>query len=202
MPRRSTVRRDDSWKPIANAAMDRYACGDDTAFSELYDLLFPRLHAFVLRQTRDAALTQDLIQQTFLRMHAARRHFAPGAEVLPWAFAIARRLLIDDSRRNGRQASASGDANDAEAGEAVSGELGPEAAMAHLELGRSIERALSRLPEAQRIAFELVKREHLSMAEAAQVLGTTEGAVKLRAHRGYEALRAALAEVMDDWHDD
>ena len=54
---------------------------------------------------------------------------------------------------------------------------------------------LERLPENQRVAFELIKQDGLSVAEAAQVLGTTVAAVKLRAHRAYEALRAALAEL-------
>jgi RNA polymerase sigma-70 factor (ECF subfamily) len=44
----------------------------------------------------------------------------------------------------------------------------------------------------QRVAFELIKQDGLSVAEAAQVLGTTVAAVKLRAHRAYEALRGAL----------
>jgi RNA polymerase sigma-70 factor (ECF subfamily) len=47
----------------------------------------------------------------------------------------------------------------------------------------------------QRAAFELIKQEGLTVAEAAQVLGTTVAAVKLRAHRAYEALRAALGEI-------
>jgi DNA-directed RNA polymerase specialized sigma24 family protein len=83
--------------------MDRYAGGDDRAFSDLYDALAPRLHAFLLRQTRDRALAEDLMQQTFLQMHAARRHFTPGAEAMPWAFAMAIRLLIDRARRGGRE---------------------------------------------------------------------------------------------------
>ena len=53
---------------------------------------------------------------------------------------------------------------------------------------------LEKLPENQRVAFELIKQEGLSVAEAAQTLGTTVAAVKLRAHRAYEALRAALAD--------
>ncbi len=89
------------WKQKANVAMDRYACGDDAAFDELYDLLAPRLNVFLCRRVRDEALAEDLVQQTFLQMHAARRHFSQGAEVMPWAFAIARRLLIDSVRRVG-----------------------------------------------------------------------------------------------------
>ena len=90
----------EAWKEAASAAMDRYACGQDAAFSDLYDLLAPRLSAFIGRRTRDRALAEDLVQQTFLQMHTARSHFCSGADVTPWAFAIARRLLIDTIRND------------------------------------------------------------------------------------------------------
>ena len=64
------------------------------------------------------------------------------------------------------------------------------------ELAMRIDQVLAKLPQSQRAAFELVKNEGLSMAEAAQVLGTTVAAVKLRAHRAYEALRGALGDVL------
>jgi RNA polymerase sigma-70 factor (ECF subfamily) len=53
---------------------------------------------------------------------------------------------------------------------------------------------LSRVSETDRTAFELVKCDGLSMAEAAEVLGTTANAVKLRAFRTAEALRATLGD--------
>src|SRR5260370_6889043 len=83
-----------------NSAMDRYADGDDAAFSELYDILAPRLFGYLLRQTRNNARAEDLVQQTFLQMHCARGKFIRGADVVPWAFAIARRLMIDGFRRS------------------------------------------------------------------------------------------------------
>ena len=55
-----------------------------------------------------------------------------------------------------------------------------------------MERALGALPEAQREAVVLLKIEGLSVAEAAERVGVTPGALKLRAHRGYRALRLAL----------
>src|SRR5262245_36731869 len=85
-----------------DAAMDRYARGDDTAFGEIYDKLAPRLFGFLLRYTRDRSKAEDVVQQTMLQIHRARGRFMPGAEVTPWAFAIARRLLIDQHRRAGR----------------------------------------------------------------------------------------------------
>jgi RNA polymerase sigma-70 factor (ECF subfamily) len=180
------------WKEAASAAMDRYACGDDSAFADLYDLLAPRLSSFLLRRTRDAAYAEDLLQQTFLQMHCARRHFAPGACVMPWAFAIARRLLIDGFRKGGREIIGSDD--DFDEPEHVARDASPERVLGQRRLTRRIEDELARLPSAHRVAFELVQCDGLSMAEAAEVLGTTVGAVKLRAHRTYEALRAALGE--------
>src|SRR5215475_3029690 len=83
----------------ANAAMERYARGEDQAFSELYDSLAPRLRRYLHRASRDPGWADDLLQQTMLQIHRARGRFIAGAEVFPWAFAIARRLLIDDARR-------------------------------------------------------------------------------------------------------
>jgi RNA polymerase sigma-70 factor, ECF subfamily len=177
-----------------DAAMDRYARGENAAFEELYDGLAPRLQSFLVRYTNDRARAEDVVQQTMLQIHRARGRFILGSQVVPWAFAIARRLLIDMHRRGGREVlSPTGDDNltqvlaamDAPADDVV---IAKEvAARLSLELGR--------LPENQRVAFELIKQDGLSVAEAAQVLGTTVAAVKLRAHRAYEALRAVLADL-------
>src|SRR6266566_2911766 len=96
----SIVKDDRSSNVAADGAMDRYASGDVEAFSVLYDLLAPRLYGFLLRQTRNASQAEDLVQQTLLQIHCARGRFIRGAPVTPWAFAIARRLLIDESRKH------------------------------------------------------------------------------------------------------
>jgi RNA polymerase sigma-70 factor (ECF subfamily) len=174
-----------------DAAMDRYAAGDDEAFAEVYDGLAPRLYGFLLRHTRDHARAEDVVQQTMLQIHRARGRFLPGAEVTPWAFAIARRLLIDQHRRGGREVLAPTD--DDVGSLLVSLDAGADELAIAKEVAHRIDDELKRLPENQRVAFELIKQDGLSVAEAAQVLGTTVAAVKLRAHRAYEALRAALA---------
>lgn len=180
--------------PAGDAAMTRYAAGDEAAFAVLYDELSPRLYAFLLRHTRDVGRSEDVLQQTFLQIHRARDAFIPGAEVLPWALAIARRLMIDSFRRGPREALEDGDARlepaalDARADDLVLAQ----------ELASRMQRELARMPVPQRVAFELVKQEGLSHAEAAKALGTTVNAVKLRAHRAYDALRAVLRDVADD----
>jgi RNA polymerase sigma-70 factor (ECF subfamily) len=183
-------------KERLDAAMDRYAAGDDAAFAELYDALAPRLYGYLLRQTRQHAKAEDLVQLTFMKIHRARGTFLAGASVLPWAYAIARRLMIDDARRGGREVLRN-DAEDAENAESAYAPDPPaDERILAAELGQRIRTEVSRLPEAQRTAFQLIKEEGLSVAEAAQVLGTTTAAVKLRAHRAYVTLRAALGDAI------
>jgi len=184
-------------RAAANAAMDRYSAGDDTAFSELYDLVAPKLHGYLLRQTRDATRADDLLQQTMLQLHSHRATFLRGGEVFPWAFAIARRLLINSYRRRQREDSGKKKVSFMGAAEAE-GPSSTDDVLHTKRKIRTIETELSRLPEAQRVAIELIKKEGLSLREVAEVLGTTSSAVKSRVHRAYEALRAALGDRLDE----
>jgi RNA polymerase sigma-70 factor, ECF subfamily len=190
----------DPIRAAANAAMSRYARGEDEAFAPLYDAMAPRLHRYLVRQTRDQARADDLLQQTMLHVHRARGRFAPGAEVFPWAFAIARRLLIDSIRRGKHEVLARRDRERDGGGDGGRQEIagnarGADELLDSKRLAHAVERELARMPEQHRVAFELIKQEGLSVKEAAAVLGTTSTAVKLRAHRAYNALRAALGNV-------
>ncbi len=178
-------------RDAADAAMDRYAAGDDAAFAQVYDALAPRLWGYLLRRTKNEDDAADLLQQTMLHMHRARGEFIAGAEVTPWAFAIARRLLVDSARRRGP-----GQGVDHGGLEAQASDTPRADDLVHArELAGHIERALAELPAAQRTAFRLIKEEGLTLAEAARILGTSVGAAKVRAHRAYEAIRAALANA-------
>ncbi|MFL5320814.1 MAG: RNA polymerase sigma factor [Myxococcaceae bacterium] len=173
---------------LANRAMERYADGDAAAFSELYDALAPRLHGYLVRQVQNEAAAGDLLQQTMLQMHRARGSFRRGAEVLPWAYAIARRLLVDLQRKHVREEL------HAEPPDRATDHLHGDGFVTAKELEKKYTAAIAALPEAQRVAYELVNQEGLSHAEAAAVLGWTISSVKLRVHRAYVALRAALGE--------
>jgi RNA polymerase sigma-70 factor (ECF subfamily) len=180
----------------ADEAMARYARGEDSAFGSLHGFVAPRLAAYLRRRVRETALVPDLVQQTFLHMHRARRTFRAGAEVLPWAFAIARRQLVEAFRAELGPTVAM---NDVEAHWQMDDlarrrDVYPcaEELLAAKEAARRVELALAGLSQPQRAAFELVKGDGLSLVQAAAVLGTTVTGVKLRTHRAYAALRLAL----------
>ena len=180
-------------RSAADLAMDRYASGHDEAFGEVYDAVGPRLLAYLRHALHDRCRAEDIVQQTMLHIHRARGRFVTGAAVLPWAFAIARRLMIDCLRRERRRGAVPleehGDASTVRDGGA-----GADQMYEADEVSRRLALELGRLPASQRHAFTLLKQEGLSLQEAAEVLGVTVMAVKLRAHRAYEALRAVLGE--------
>src|SRR5262245_50374802 len=169
----------------ADAAMERYARGDETAFADLYDAIAPRLLGFLRRATRDPSAAEDLMQQTLLQMHRTRGSFIPGAPVMPWAFAIARRLMIDAARRRRAERRLFADGRGPADGRPYEpADTTPRADdLAHARrLARRIRHRLDALPELQRTAYRLLHHEGLSLKGAAAVLGTSVTAVKLRAH--------------------
>jgi RNA polymerase sigma-70 factor (ECF subfamily) len=113
-----------------------------------------------------------------------------GSAVFPWAVAIARRLVIDAARSERRDTLAYADGAVEVAD--IGGGQGDGFAEA-TELAARLQRRLVLLPESQRQAFELMRFDGLSHADAARTLGITVTALKLRAHRAYSSLRVALS---------
>jgi RNA polymerase sigma-70 factor (ECF subfamily) len=179
--------------------MERYCDGDAAAFQELYRLVAPRILSYFLRMARERALAEDLLQMTFLKIHKARSAYVRGAEPMPWIYAIAHRTFLDEARKRQRARVTLSPGGDDVPEQAA--RIDGLAADAQDEPQKDSERyqaalaALAQLPEKQREAVVLTKLDGKSIAEAAAITGTTPGAMKVRAHRGYEALRKALAAI-------
>lgn len=167
--------------------LERFLDGEPAAFEAIYQHLAPRLHKSLGLLTGDAHLASDLVQTTFLKVIRAARTWQRGMSVEAWVWAIARNALADERRRRSRR------------GETLTAdpallESVPAEAPAQASLGPSVERALGQLPEAQREALLLLKVHDLSAKEAAAALGTTVGAIKMRAQRACESLRRLLTK--------
>jgi RNA polymerase sigma-70 factor (ECF subfamily) len=180
-------------------AMDRYAQGEAAAFSILYAGLELKLRTFLMRLAGAQPIAEDLLQETFMRIHRARGSFEPGARVVPWAYAIARNAWLDHARSAHARAHRDLDSKGSSDGPApLEPATGPEADSEQAAIAREtaaiVEALLQSLPPAQREAFILLRYEGMSVQEAAEILGSTPTAVKLRAFRAYEALRAALGQ--------
>ena len=170
----------------ASELMVRYCDGDAGAFRELYALVSPRLYGYLVKLSRHRSVASDLLQYTFMKVHRARAAYIRGADPLPWIYAIAYRTFIDEVRQQRRDRVNLAALRDLEASDESYDATGDERVDAALS-------ALARLPHDQRQAVVLTKLEGKSLVEAAEIAGTSVTAMKVRAHRGYKALRGYLA---------
>src|SRR5262249_48622091 len=143
---------------------------------------------------------EEILQQSFIKLHQARAAYVRGADPVPWLYTIAHRTCIDEIRRS-RRSYVSVQASDRPLPDALAKmdgrREGDEVRFDDAIIGIVLD-AVEALPENQRLAVVLTKIHGKSLAEAAEILGTTAGAVKLRAHRGYVALREILRERAGD----
>ena len=164
--------------------------GDAAAYEKLLHELLPHLRRFIRRRVFDPSSVEDVVQNVFLSMHQARHTYRPERPFSPWLFAVARNAVTDYVRARGRRA----------ARETPLGEPGvPEPSVAASlpeedALSPDLARALAELPAPQRQAVELIQIEGLTVAEASARAGVTQSALKVRAHRGYRALREKLGD--------
>jgi RNA polymerase sigma-70 factor (ECF subfamily) len=191
----------DVTEPDLRALMGRYCDGDADAFRALYDAVAARLLHYARSMLQDRAAAEDVLQRAFIRVHHARATYVRGADPVPWLYTITHRMCLDELRARRRRraviespredarpveprATLDGAAEDADRAEPLDAR---DQALYGLTMA-----ALGELTEEQRDALVLTKLHGHSVAEAAAILGTTPGAVKLRAHRAYERLRALV----------
>jgi RNA polymerase sigma-70 factor, ECF subfamily len=174
--------------------MAAYASGDRDAFEQLFALLAPSIHGFFLRSFRDRSLADELMQETFLKIHRGRASYLTSLPVRPWVFTIASHVRRDELRRRYRIKEACDEdallrAEEQQALESV--------AQQQLEAGdrerrERVRDAVDRLPESQRVVLHLHRFEGMTFGQVATILGTSEVAVRGRAFRAYEQLRKEL----------
>lgn len=166
------------------ALMMRYQRADGDAAATLIERVSPQLRRFFMAQAASRGYAGDLVQETWLRIHASRHTHRPGEPVLPWIYAIARHVRVDSYRKVRRVESREQQV-----------ETLPEYAMrAKPEArGPDLEELLGALPESQREVIVMLKVSGMSLEEVARATSSSVGSVKQKAHRAYEKLRAMLS---------
>ena len=168
---------------VVDRWMERYQQADPEAPAALIGALSPGLLQFFRSQAASREQADDLLQETWMRIHRVRHTYRPGEPVLPWVYAIARRVRIDGYRRTRRITA-----------HEVSMETVPEppAQVAQREVLPSFDALLAALPAPQREVLTMLKVVGLTLEETACATSSTVGAVKQKAHRAYKRLRQVL----------
>ena len=161
--------------------MQRAATGDREAMDRLYAALAGPLYNYLLRLAGDDDHANDALQATFLNAWHGRSSFR-GTGARPWLFVIARNawLRLRDQHPHLQLV------DDAPA------PAGPESEHTAAELADRLEDALARLPEDTREAIVLSRVSGLGLDEIAELLGTSNGALRVRLCRGLQRLKEEL----------
>ena len=169
-----------------------YAGGDLLAFEMLYRRHRGTLYRFLLRTLRHRADADELFQDTWSRLIAARERYRPEAKFTTWLLQIAHNLVVDRFRRPGPQASD-------EETEAVFRQLDapesdqPERVLTEFEQRRRLQLALEELPDEQRVTFLLRIESGLGLEEIGEITGAGRETVKSRLRYALARIRARFA---------
>lgn len=163
--------------------MEGFQRADQDAAGGLINCVSPSLHRFFMAQFVSRRYADDLLQETWLRVHQARHTYRRGEAVLPWIYAIARNVRVDGYRKARRIETREQQV-----------EVLPEPALKTPETqrGPDLDALLGALPESQREVITLLKVVGLSLEEVAHATSSSVGSVKQKAHRAYEKLRQLL----------
>jgi RNA polymerase sigma-70 factor (ECF subfamily) len=159
--------------------MALYQEGDLAAATALIRSISPKLYRFFAAQEVSRVEADDLLQETWLRIHKVRHTYRPGEPAIAWFYAIARHVRVDHYRKAMRTTSRER-------------ELEERARTAAAGRSDELETLLAPLSPGEREVVEMLKVEGLSLDEVARATSSTVGAVKQKAHRAYKKLRDAF----------
>jgi RNA polymerase sigma-70 factor (ECF subfamily) len=127
----------------------------------------------------------DLLQETWLRIHEARHTYRRGQPLLPWLYAIARNTRVDHYRKAHRR--------EWREEQFDHGAEIPEPAPQPVAGAPDFDALLAELPQSQREVITMLKVSGMSLDEVARATSSSVGSVKQKAHRAYEKLRQRLS---------
>lgn len=172
--------------------IERLRRRDPDAMSDLYDRYSRIVYSVILRVVRNAAVAEELSQETFLRAWNRSGDFdATRGKIGPWLLTIARNRAIDYLRSTAGQQQAT--TFELVSSERVTLFVNTEERMVDQEQARRIRAAFSQLKKNQPDVLELAYFEGLSQSEMAEKLGQPLGTIKTW-------VRTALTSLRESFH--
>lgn len=176
--------------PSDDMLMLAWTGGDAAAFERLYSRHRGPLYRFILRHVRDPATADELFQDVWQRVIAARSNWRPDAAFRTWLFRIAHNRLGDHWRAQKHRPAAPADGEARLA--AIADAATPEHRLSGFEQRRRLQRAIEALPEEQRSVVLLRLEHELTLEAIAEITGVGRETVKSRLRYAMDKLRAGL----------
>jgi RNA polymerase sigma-70 factor, ECF subfamily len=148
----------------------------------LFDRYQAPLFNFYSKMTQDRTVSEDLVQEVFLRILRYRQTYRPGTTFRTWMYQIARNTRIDQVRKVRPE-------SPLVAEPIAIDSTHPSDSAERQQETQLLQRALMQLPEDKREILVLSRFQELKYDEIARLLGCETGAVKVRVHRALQQLR-------------
>ena len=184
--------------------MLRYQAGDDSAFEQLVALYQETVFNLLFRFTGTREGIEDLAQEIFLRVVRAKRSYKPAAKFGTFLYKVVFNLCVNETRARRKLRMSSLDAEDPRReGKRRSDPPDPKArapleSIESEELAARLRGILETLPETQRMALVLNKYHDLSYREIAEIVGSTDKAVKSLLARARRNIRERLVPYLGE----
>ncbi|MEP5613778.1 MAG: RNA polymerase sigma factor [Cyclobacteriaceae bacterium] len=166
--------------------------GDVEKLNLLYQRYSRRFFGFFYGMTKDGATSEDLVQNVFMRILKYKHTYSDTGDFEMWAFQLARNIHKDHYRKNKRYAFQE---NMDPWEEELKDTKNKEAEMEKSDELNYLQKALENLSVEKRELIELVRFQKVKYAKAAEMLGVTESAIKVRVHRILKELRESYLEL-------
>jgi RNA polymerase sigma-70 factor (ECF subfamily) len=172
--------------------------GDTSAFEQLIERHQSLVAGTVARMLGSSSEVEDIAQQVFIRVWKSARRYVPRAKFTTWLLKITRNLVFNELRRSKRHAHVPLQTEPGAEEFPLKDETNPtpDASLLETELQRTIEEAITQLPESQRMALILRRYEQLSYEQIADILDLSVPAVKSVLFRARTELRARLSKYL------
>lgn len=183
------------------ALMADVARGDENAFAKIVEKHQPAVLGTVAKMTNQSPDTEDIAQQVFIRLWKSAERYQPTAKFTTFLFTITRNLVFNASRKKSGKNESSFDALEENWGQSIedkNSESRPDKSIEQNELRQEIDRAISSLPEKQRLAVILRRYEKMPYEEIASTLEISVPAVKSQLFRARTALRESLGRYLEE----
>ncbi len=175
-----------------NALMLKVKSGDVDKLGLLYERHKKRLFGFFYNMNKNAALSEDLVQNVFVRMLKYKHTFTGEGSFVAWMFRTARNVNYDHFRKNksaGFQEDISAVSYKIDATENLDKEMDRKDTVSLLN------NAMQKLTKEKREILLLSKYKELKFSEIGKILGCSEGAAKVKAHRAIKDLRTIFLQL-------
>ena len=183
--------------------LERLRAGDESAWADLHRDHYPRLWSSVQRILNNPTLSDDIVQEAFIKAHRDIRRFAGQSQLGTWLYRIAINQALDAVRkktRTDRWLSFLSPVSDDENLPAMpEGQVAPAASVGlqNAELRDTIFQAMAELSPQHRAVVQLRLVDEMSLEETARLLRCKPGTVNSRLHYACEHLRRKLGKAQE-----